>query len=504
METAGRIKKGKVLQFYDEKYFTRESRIRYNFSGMGSVPEFDGKRPKGEEKMNKRITALVLLLVLLSAPTAAWGETVQFETALQFYPAITAVKGTDYVIVADKLSGKRAVFNTKGDKLTPDLFTALSYIGYDFFIGTDDKEGVNTRAMVHVSGAQITEPVYGQLDAYNKHWFVAYVLSQATEDAHTYTRSKGEYFNVDRYDLYYVGDDYAPAQPIAALSPEEFASASVHGEYIAIEDKSGSITLYDKTFQPCGLEMEKTTSPVYGLKDYFVINQATGETVGEGYISVREAGVSDGLWLIVTRYDFKGDKVSAIIDTAGNQITDLINYTIYTVTDHYAVVVKNKLRGLYSLDENRLIVPCEFSGITASSVSADKYVQNGYVGVEKDKMRGYWDVNAGELSCEIKYPVKEVTTIGCSSFWKKEEGVYVIAAADGVETEVQADEIYSKTRGNGYLLVAKKGKLYGVIDWHGNEILPFEHSRLITITDDSGAVIRTSTGVQLDRILTEK
>jgi hypothetical protein len=80
----------------------------------------------------------------------------------------------------------------------------------------------------------------------------------------------------------------------------------------------------------------------------------------------------------------------------------------------------------------------------------------------------------------------------------------MLAAADGVETEVHVDEIYKKSRGNGYLLVAKKGKYYGLIDWHGNEILPFEHSKIITVTDDARAVIRTSTGMQMDRILIGK
>ena len=104
------------------------------------------------------------------------------------------------------------------------------------------------------------------------------------------------------------------------------------------------------------------------------------------------------------------------------------------------------------------------------------------------------------MSCEIKYNTKEVTTLGCVTYWKVEDGVYMLAAADGVETEVHVDSIYSKNRGDGHVLVAQKDGWYGLIDWHGNEVLPFEHKWVISETDDSKAVIRTSTGLQIDLI----
>ena len=66
------------------------------------------------------------------------------------------------------------------------------------------------------------------------------------------------------------------------------------------------------------------------------------------------------------------------------------------------------------------------------------------------------------------------------------------------------NSIYAKTRGDGHLLVASKDGFYGVIDWHGNEILPFEHKNLITITDDAKALIRSSTGYELDAIVIEE
>ena len=105
-----------------------------------------------------------------------------------------------------------------------------------------------------------------------------------------------------------------------------------------------------------------------------------------------------------------------------------------------------------------------------------------------------------------------VLIVGFIAYGKATEKIFApddrktpaVAAADGVETIVEVTSIYAKGRGDGHLLVAKKDGYYGVIDWHGNVILPFEHKNLITITDDGKALIRSSTGYELDAIIIEE
>ncbi len=424
---------------------------------------------------------------------------VQLVPVLSFMPKLTAVAGTSYIISTEKSTHYQSILNTAGDTLATFPYTSLSYLKYSFFSAWSES-GVNTRALVHLNGAQITEPTYGAFDALSKNWVLAYVLNPADEETSTYKRGK-EFFTIDHYDLYYVEDDAASTLPVASLQPEAYKSAATHGDYIAVMDQADQVTLYDKAFTALSYPMEKTASPVYGISEYAIVNLATGETVADGYTAVKEQNVAAGLWLIGTRYDFRGKKVSGIIDLQGHELMPA-EYSIGAVSDRYAVITDaDKMKGLYSLDEGRLIVPCSFHNIMTSKVSTDSYVHHGYVAVEDGDLRGYYDVAAGRLSCEIKYNRKEVTTVGCSTFWKVEDGLYMLAAADGVETEVRVDEILAKNRGDGYWLVAKRDGLFGVIDWHGNEILPFEHNKAITITDDSLAIIRTSTGMQLDRIV---
>lgn len=451
--------------------------------------------------MLKKLIALGLLAVLLAAPLSCLGETFRIEQLMAYQSGISAVSGQPYVLITDKRGTQKAVFSTDGTQLTDYLHNAIGFLAYDYFTVCDET-GINNRALMYISGAEIIPPEYGAFKAVDKHWVLGYVLNEDAESAYTYTRSKTVY-GIERLDLFFVTDPAEGARLVASLAPEAYSSAASHGAYIAIQDRNDAITLYDQSFQAYDYPMAKVSTPVYGVEAYEVINKATGEAMMEGYVSVKELMMNGEMALIVGRYNFKGEMVYTVIDLDGKEIMPM-DFSIESVSGDYAIVTQNKLKGLYSISRQELIVPCEYNNIMASSVSVDKYVFNGYVAVEKGNQRGYFDTRTGTLSCDIKYNRKSVTTIGCSTYWKNEDGTYTLAAADGVETVVAVNSIYAKTRGDGHLLVASKDGFYGVIDWHGNEILPFEHKNLITITDDAKALIRSSTGYELDAIVIEE
>ena len=457
--------------------------------------------------MMKKLIAAALLAAMLALPALCLGEeaesalpqtgSVQFETLFQYQKEIVPVTGTNYLIMSEKKTEKKAVFDTAGSQLSPYVFKNLSYASYGCFTGYNDAEELNSRALLLWNGTVLTEAAYASFDVYSGNWAAGYVYSPATEEAYDVKRGK-ELFHVDRIDVFYM--DGQSAALVASLTKEEFSAAAAHGDYLAVQDGEGNIVLHDRTFKALDLGMQKTSSSVYGVVDYALVNLATGETVADGFTEVKEQTTSKGFWLIAGRFEFTGKKIYGILDAAGNEILP-VQYAIGAVTDEYAVITDGDLKGLYSLTESRMIVPVEYSGIVTGKTAVDNYVYNGYVAVEMGDTWGYYDVKAGKLSCQITKSRKEMTMIGCSSFWKVEDGVYTLTAADGVETEVHVDEISGKTRGNGYLLVAVKDKMYGLIDWHGNEILPFIHNKAITITDDSQAILRTGTGMQMDRIV---
>ena len=63
-------------------------------------------------------------------------------------------------------------------------------------------------------------------------------------------------------------------------------------------------------------------------------------------------------------------------------------------------------------------------------------------------------------------------------------------AADGTQTQTDFDEVDEYSGGDGSLLIVCKDDAYGLVDWHGNEVLPLEYASYdITITDYADAVI---------------
>ena len=102
--------------------------------------------------------------------------------------------------------------------------------------------------------------------------------------------------------------------PIASLTPTQFKSADVHGDYIAIMNADEKTTLYDYNFKEYDYVMEKPGTPIYGVVDYSIINKVTGDVVLDGFTGAKEQKISKGLWLIGTRYNFKGQQISGIID----------------------------------------------------------------------------------------------------------------------------------------------------------------------------------------------
>ena len=101
---------------------------------------------------------------------------------------------------------------------------------------------------------------------------------------------------------------------------------------------------------------------------------------------------------------------------------------------------------------------------------------NGYVCVEKDGKVGFVDTD-GQVTCELKYGAAGVTQHGCTLTVTDLDGSIYIVAADGTQTQTDFDEVDEYSGGDGSLLIVSKNDAYGLVDWHGNEVLPLEYAR---------------------------
>ena len=96
----------------------------------------------------------------------------------------------------------------------------------------------------------------------------------------------------------------------------------------------------------------------------------------------------------------------------------------------------------------------------------------------------------GTLTLAPKYSKDNTDVCGASAILTDLEGNTIILAADGVETMVEGyDRVRALYYGSGlYYTVTDADYNYGLIDWHGNVLLPCEY-RDITMSGDGNYLL---------------
>ena len=451
--------------------------------------------------MKKGILILALLCVLALIPAWCLGET-EITPIFQYKPRVTGVSGTNFLIVQASFTGAYGLYTTDGQEVFPCKFHTLESVGNRLFSAENGENGLNGHALVDAQGRVRTDYAYGAFRTLSKQWVLGYVLDDskaAAQDSYDIKIGQNAY-RAARTDLFYVDLAQPSDTPIASMDGFAFASVQVHGKYLSVADAEGKVTVYDRQFQAMPGTMDSVKTSIYDVQNLSLVDMAKGEPIAEGYTRAREALSADGLVLIVSRNNFDGTQVSGILDEDGNEILPL-QYQISSVSGNYVVLTNGqKLIGLYSLAEGREAVPCLFEAVHTAKNTADPFVTNGYILVENGGVRGFYDVEKGLISYELKPEYYEsMTRVGCVCY-APAEGGYLLMAADGTETLVNVDS-FAATAGDGRLLIAKRGDLYGVLDWHGSEVLPFCHKTAPIISEDSKVLLRVSTGYEVDQII---
>lgn len=455
------------------------------------------------------IVMLICLLAVLPAAALAEGldaeemlpaapaQKLELKTVFQYMPSIKPLSGTGLVLVESKEDNTLGVFTSKGEEVLPYGIAAVNVLTNGFLSVTVDKEAVNGLAIYKNDGTKVSDYAYGSITVYDSRWVAGIVLADAPEGEKDLTVNKVNYL-IGQWDLYFVSEEGVSL--VASLDRQQFASAKQHGDYISIQNRDGETTAYDRQFKPVLKELKDVKTSYYQVKNYQIISKLTNKAIAFGFTEVAEADLPTRSVLIATALGLDGEKIQGILDTDGNELMPT-EYKVVTMGDPYVVVANaSGLRGLYSLAEHRLVVPCEFTNIVASTTSVNQYVNNGYVCVEKDGLRGFVDARTCTVTCPPAYNSRIAKAYGSSIAFDGETG-FVLIAGDGTRTELHDVTEIPATNGDGTLLVAKKNGFYGMIDWHGNEVLPFIHKTVITLTFDSQSIIRTSTGVELDEIV---
>lgn len=352
-----------------------------------------------------------------------------------------------------------------GTAVTEQIYGRSMYCEKGYITVYTAESGLNSEGLISQEGKELMPLQYGDIDVLSNQWALGFILEEATSSQYDYTNLWGDeaYYLIQTVDVYHIENGEAVC--LASLGRDEYMDAYEAGKYINIQDRSTSkVTTYDAEFQQVATDVSLYEEP----------EDARGLTT------------------------FRDNGQYGLMDSEGNVVMEASFYTIYDFDGDYARVSTGDKEGLIDKQGN-VVVPAEFDDVDYSyyaplNEEGDPKAYNcyGYYAVEQDGKLGYIDAS-GAFTCEPKYSADVADNYGASATLTDLEGNTILQAADGTETVLEGYEsIYALSYGSGmYYEVRDAEYNSGMIDWHGNVVLPLEYSD-IELSGDGTYVLAES------------
>lgn len=392
--------------------------------------------------MKKFICALLALCVgllpcalaeadaAIAAPLVASGEgSAQWVDGT----SLLAIEGENgcYIARMDGTPLSEDVYGRTFDYLESGNLVTCAKVGGD---------GVNNEGALDPSGREVIPFRYGEVKALDAYWAEAYTLREATADNYDFQSIFSDsYYLIDTVDFYAL----ASGSCVATLTRDQYMDARAAGHTLYVQDRDGGAAAYDEEFNLLA----------DGLDSY--------------YTSDYDRLDLDGFYGDGNKYGVK--------DLDGNVVVEPVYDYLHSFYGAYAEV---EIDGRYGLIDGagNVIVPAEYDSVRRcyrSAAGTSGYVNNGYVCVVRDGRIGYVAAGGAE-TCEPKYAEDAVDVNGASATYTDIEGNTHLLAADGAECVLEGYEyIFPMDYGGGlYYRVNDASYSYGLIDWHGNVVLP--------------------------------
>ena len=399
--------------------------------------------------MKKSLALIIALLMILSA--AALAETTLTEYAVIPEDIRADAVGGSHLLSLDNGNSK-ALATLDGTPLTDYLYYSFTpeYGWVVAAVANDDQ--TLSRGLLASDGTTVIPVEYDDVDVLSENWAVGVRLEPAEEEDSDYRALFGDgYYKITTVDIY----NLTSGAMVATLSRDDYGRAKAYDQYLNVTDRTNGVTqVYDATF-----------TAIKEVGDYFDTSMVPDYTT------------------------FNDNGMQGLKAPDGTVILEPTTYKMINtdVKDGYFMVSDYDHYGLCDLS-GKLVVPMEYKTI---SLVDSAYVNYGYASVKTDDDRiGFVNVDTGETFI-TDYTTDDCYSRGLTVDIAEGEGMdrsFTIVSADGVVTHL--DHMQS-------LLPIACGYLYkpcnsdgnsGMIDWHGNEILPCEYSS-ITVTDDLQYVI---------------
>lgn len=421
--------------------------------------------------MRKRICTILGVAFAVSSISMAYAEETQGI-------ALTLVKefGEDVVIqfpvnttslwCADGYPGGSYLMTVDGTPLTEAKFNYYMQGEYGYIIVSSQEEDVNTSGLLDQNGTEIIPLQYGDIVLVGSRWAIARVLTEATPENYDYkVFGREQYYFLDRADIYYLPD----ARCVASLNKSEYEAAKAYDDKIKIESSDYTVNMYDSQFNPIETGMDDYA--IYTNEDFY-------------YKTFRDQKSGN----------------TGVKDLDGNIVVEALYRSVEIEPDErgYCAVSKDGLNGLVTMD-GTIALPTQYDYIytydyqEAGNDSDSRYFACGYATVKIGDKVKFVDAE-GNITGDFPYKDLSVRPYGASALVEADTGGYLLISADGVETSLEeyktvlpvenSKGIYYKVSmdGEGYSI------LEGLVDWHGNVVVPCQYKKL-DVTGDAKYVL---------------
>ncbi|MBQ7519901.1 MAG: hypothetical protein IJU12_06260 [Clostridia bacterium] len=462
------------------------------------------------KKLLKSLLCALLICALLPVSALAAGDAASSPRLRQVMTGMGTLKSvnkTRYLLAQEPKGSLWGVYTTDGTQVMDYLYDSLAYIAYDCFSASSYSKApkglpldyINSHALVTRDGTLLSDFIYGAIKVYNHYWAAGWIVEEADKEDYDYKYDSSHFYKIVRCDILYLGGQAVPGGDrnetafwYASLDRAQFKTAQGHDHYLSIQDRAGKVTVYDRNFQPLALEPAQVSTAVFTVKNY-AVRTPEGSVLLDGFTTVKEANTAEGLRLICTWEDFSGNILNSVFTLAGEMLMSPTPLTISSVAVGYAVVKDGEKAGLYSMAEDRLIVPCRYDEIIPNNTGLDAYVAHGYACGLLEDARYFIDIADGQEKLLYVYDKDLLKVAGGLVYYTDENKQVNLCAANGAISQLPPKYTVTAIRGDGYLIPCKDELHYAVIDWDGERIV-YNYSNEIRLTDDNKIILNSTTG----------
>lgn len=402
---------------------------------------------------------LVLALSAMMLPVATAETVTQLPLVASGEGDARWVDGTNLIL----REGENAYYIAQmdGTPVSEEVFGRTFTYDEDGLLVTCAKlsdDGINGVGALDLEGKERIPFKYGDIDVLDEYWAVAVVLSEATADNYDYRSMFSDgYYLIQSVDLYYLPTNAC----VATLTRDQFAEAREHGHAIYVQDRAGVISAYDKDFNLLGT-VDELYDEDYAIPDYIIYRE-------DGKYGFTDAA---GNVIVPPTYDYFGTSEGDYIQVELDDRYGLIDFT------------------------GKVLVPPEYDSIRRNyyaTAVGRTYSCGGYYCVVKDDKIGYV-AEGGEVTCEPKYAKDALDLNGASGTYTDIAGETHLIAADGAECTIEGyDHVLPLKYGDGFFYqVSGRETGSGLMDWHGNLVLPCQYERVELSGDGQYVLVKPS------------